>query len=357
MVPKRFQSGVNITRTRSFPGADIGSDHNLVLMTFRVRLRKINKAKFTRPRFNLDKLEDPAIKEDFQARIGGRFAPLEALDENNMDLDSVVNTFNAALLETAEELLGKHQRPKKPWVTDDILVLCDRRRELKKRKGDPEGAQLYREANNRVRKAMKNAKKAWIERQCTDVEQHLTRNNSRKAYQMVKDLTAKKQGRPTCIQDKSGKCLQEEKEVLHRWTEYCTELFNHQPNGDPAVLECPQANTENDSHPILREEVEAAVASLKKGKSAGTDNIPGELIQAGGVAMITILTILCNKIWNTGIWPTLWTQSLIITLPKKGNLQLCQNYRTISLISHISKVMLKVILNRLKPVAENIITE
>ncbi|WP_419634916.1 hypothetical protein, partial [Thiolapillus sp.] len=63
------------------------------------------------------------------------------------------------------------------------------------------------------------------------------------------------------------------------------------------------------------------------------------------------------KIWQTGEWPTLWTQSLVITLPKKGNLQQCQNYRTISLISHPSKVMLKIILNRLKPQAEKIITE
>ena len=52
-----------------------------------------------------------------------------------------------------------------------------------------------------------------------------------------------------------------------------------------------------------------------------------------------------------------WTQSLIIIFPKKGNLQLCQNYRTISLISHSSKVMLKVILKRLKPQAEEIIAE
>ena len=50
--------------------------------------------------------------------------------------------------------------------------------------------------------------------------------------------------------------------------------------------------------------------------------------------MIDILTIICNKIWKTGEWPTTWTQSLVITLPKKGKLQLCQNYRTISLISH-----------------------
>ena len=103
---------------------------------------------------------------------------------------------------------------------------------------------------------------------------------------------------------------------------------------------------------ILREEVEIAVASLKKGKSAGVDNIPANLFQAGGETMIDVLTEICNRIWRTGGWPTPWTQSLIITLPKKGNLQLCQNYRTISLISHSSKGMLKVILNRLKPQAE-----
>ena len=69
------------------------------------------------------------------------------------------------------------------------------------------------------------------------------------------------------------------------------------------------------------------------------------------------LTTICNKIWQTGEWPTPWTHSLVITLPKKGNLQQCQNYRTISHISHPSKVMLKIILNRLKPQAEKIIAE
>ena len=97
--------------------------------------------------------------------------------------------------------------------------------------------------------------------------------------------------------------------------------------------------------------------SLKKGKSAGVDNIPAELLHQGGEAMVNTLLIIFNKIWRTGEWPTPWTQSLVITLPKNGNLQLCQNYRTISLISHPSKVMLKIILHRLKPEAEKIIAE
>ena len=122
----------------------------------------------------------------------------------------------------------------------------------------------------------------------------------------------------------------------------------------PLVLDCPQIPDE-EHHPILREEVEAAVKALKMGKLAGVDNIPAELVQAGGEAIIDILTTICNKIWKTGELPTTWTQSLVITLPKKGNLQLCQNYRTIILISHPSKVMLKIILNRLQPQAEEIL--
>ena len=73
--------------------------------------------------------------------------------------------------------------------------------------------------------------------------------------------------------------------------------------------------------------------------------------------MIDVLTEICNKIWRTGEWPTPWTQSLTITLPKKGNLELCQNYRPISLICHSSKVMLIAILKWLTHKAEEIIAE
>ena len=171
---------------------------------------------------------------------------------------------------------------------------------------------------------------------------HDSQAYSKRAYQLVKDLTTVKQGKTSTVQDRSGKCLTEERETLNRWTEYCTALYNHRANGDPSVLDCPHTDTEDD-HPILRKEVEAAV---KKGKSAGVDNIPAELVQAGGKDVITSLTTICNKTWQTGEWPTLWTQSLVLL--KKGNLQQCQNYRTISLISHPSKVMLKITLNRFK---------
>ena len=112
----------------------------------------------------------------------------------------------------------------------------------------------------------------------------------------MKDLISEKQGRSSTIQDKSGKCFTEEKEILSRWTEYCSELYNYESCGDNIVLDCSQP-PEEDLQPILREEVEIAVASLKKGKSAGVDNIPAELVQAGGETMIDVLTEICNRIW------------------------------------------------------------
>ena len=132
------------------------------------------------------------------------------------------------------------------------------------------------------------------------------------------ELTSSKQGRTTTIQDKAGKCLTEVQDILKWWTEYCSELYTH-TTGDPKVLNVsPPMN--NDSYPILREEVEGSVKSLKKGKSVGLGNIPSELVRAEREAMTNMLLITYNKIWQTGEWPAPWTQSLIITLPKKDNL-------------------------------------
>ena len=71
-------------------------------------------------------------------------------------------------------------------------------------------------------------------------------------------------------------------------------------------MNCPQTDTEDD-HPFLPREVEAALQSLKKGKSAGVDNIPTELVKAGGEDVITVLTTIYTTIWQTGEWPTPWT--------------------------------------------------
>ena len=125
---------MNIARTRSFPGADIGSDHDLLMTTFHIRLKRISKPKPTRITFYIEKLKDPDVAEAFKAMTGGKFAPLIILEDKYIDVNLLTNTFNKIVTDIASEIIGIHRRTKKPWITAGILDLGDKRRELKRRK-------------------------------------------------------------------------------------------------------------------------------------------------------------------------------------------------------------------------------
>ena len=355
LTPRRFKSSINKAKTRTYPGADMGSDHDLVMMVMKLKLKRKYHAANPRIRFDLEKLADPEVATVFKAQLGGRFAALNLLD---CDVNELAGGFKEAVLETAEEVLGRQRKKKQPWVTREILDLCDERRSLKgARHTSPEDAEQYRKASRQVRKKMLEAKEDWITKQCEAIEQGMEQGNSKQAYETLKKLTKTQQHKTTVIEDSKGELLTEETEVLNRWTEYCQELYNYQLQPDTSLLENAPRDRTAEPLPILKEEVEQAVKSLKGGKSPGPDNIPAELLKHGGEAVTDVLTTLCQKVWETKEWPREWTKSLIIPLPKKGNTRKCQNHRTISLISHPSKILLKVILKRLKTQAEELLAE
>ena len=90
--------------------------------------------------------------------IGGRFAPLTIMSNQDTDTDSMITTFNTSVTETASEILGKHCQKKKPWITAEILNLCHKRRELRKKRFEPEGSEKYKEVNNNIKRCMKKAR-------------------------------------------------------------------------------------------------------------------------------------------------------------------------------------------------------
>ena len=113
---------MNIARIRSFPGADSGSDHDLLMMTLHLRLKRISKPKHKRLTFDLEKLKDPNVLETFQTMIGGKFAPLTIMNNEDVDLDSLITAFNTAVTEIASEILGKHRQKKNPGSLQKFLI-------------------------------------------------------------------------------------------------------------------------------------------------------------------------------------------------------------------------------------------
>ena len=99
---------------------------------------------------------------------------------------------------------------------------------------------------------------------------------------------------------------------------------------------------------ILEYEVRWALGSFPTNKSSGCDGIPVELFQIVKNDAVKVLRSICQQIWKTQQWPQDWKRSVFILIPKKGNVKECSNYRTITLISHANKEMLKVLQARLQ---------
>ena len=99
---------------------------------------------------------------------------------------------------------------------------------------------------------------------------------------------------------------------------------------------------------ILECEVKWALGSITTNKASGGDGIPVELFQVWKDDAVKVLHSICQQIWKTQQWPRDWKRSVFIPIPKKGNAKECSNYCKIALISHASKVMLKILQARLQ---------
>ena len=165
---------------------------------------------------------------------------------------------------------------------------------------------------------------------------------SREMHNKVKELTSKntKKKASGCIKDKNGNILFNQEEIAARWVEYITELYEDHREQMPKFEVTSGAS-------IMKEAIQKALKSMKDGKATGPDELPAEALKALDEHNIEIITSLCNIIYNSGMIPTEMKHSVFITLPKKPKAMICTEFRTISLMSHVTKLLLKIIQQRM----------
>ena len=138
--------------------------------------------------------------------------------------------------------------------------------------------------------------------------------------------------------------LTETEDIKKRWQEYTEELYKkdlHDPDNHDGVV----THLEPD---ILEWEVKRALGSITTNKANGGHGIPANVLHILKDDAVKVLQSVCHQIWKTQQWPQDWKRSVFIPIPKKGNAKECSNYHTIALISHASKVMLKILQARLQ---------
>ena len=166
---------------------------------------------------------------------------------------------------------------------------------------------------------------------------------TRDFFKKIGDIKGTFHSRMGTIKDSNSKDLIEAEDIKNRWQEYTEELYkknlHDQDNHDNVIT-----HLEPD---ILECEVKWALGSITTNKAREGDGIPLELFQILKDDAVKVLHSICQKTWKTQQWPQDWKWSVFIPIPKKGNAKECSNYHTIALISHASKVILKILQARL----------
>jgi len=250
---------------------------------------------------------------------------------------------------TANEILPKHEgKAHKSWMNNEILHLMQERRKAK------QDFRKYNTLNKEIKRLCNVAHEKYLNEICEEAEK-LYNISPREAHKQIKNITGKfkTKNQTGCLKDKNGNILMEEQEILKRWHDYIEELYDDTERPDK-----PFKFSEPMSGPaILKNEIENAMKHMKANKAVGSDNIPVEILMALEEVGVNTLQLLFNKIYNTGTIPGDMIRSIFIALPKKPGTMECENHRTISLMSHCTKILLKVIMQRNKKKIHDEISE
>ena len=243
----------------------------------------------------------------------------------------------------AESVLGRRCRLKmKQWITPETLELVDKKRLAHQRKDTETLKRLKKECRRKRRKD----KNDWLARECEKIDELDWLQNSKAFFDQIKRVKKKScSPEQVCIRDEHGNLVSNSTEVhvLSRWKRYGESLFS-KPAGERPLT---RVDYEESEPPLLLAEVEDAISRLKNNKVSGVDGIPAELIKHSGRLGAMMLHKLVSRIWETCVWPDDWRTQEFIPLFKSGDKKQCSNYRTIALISHSSKILLLIVLQRI----------
>jgi len=329
MINRRYRNAIKHVKT--LPGADAGSDHNPVV-GIKLKLKTVKK-KQRRAVIDPRRVNDERIR----ARVTEELARKTKSTSGNGNIEEVWQQVKGIVNEASEKHLTTERWQHKVWMTDEILELMEERR-LWKNVDDAR----YKVLHKQIQRKIRQAKQVREEELCREIEMLDSRHDTFNLHKKIKEKISTLRGkRVTTIYDRNGNAVLNIVEKKKLWETYIEELF-HDVRDDRHGYENVESGPE-----ILCEEVQYAIKQLHNGKAAGPDSVYGEVLKLLDDGGIKLLTKLFNMVYAGGEIPKEWLKSYFIALPKKTNAKECADFRTISLMSHVLKAYLKVILRRI----------
>ena len=344
LVRQRYRNGVK--RSWSYPGADVYTDHSLVAMQMKVKLKAIQKGK-KKQKWNLENLKKNSRL--FQMRVEETVK-----DNSGMNVNQRWIELKKGILSSAEKEIGheRKNKAKKSWITNVMIDKMKERRKWKN-KNNEMGKEKYKQLNNELRREAARAKEMWWDNECAELEELNSKGRSDLVYAKVAKLTwnNKVTSKNTSVKNSVGDIVTNPEEVRETWRLYIESLYNKdgKPKTEELQVEEEEEVEEEEKGPtVLKSEICAAIKEMKEGKAVGVDDIPAEMWKNLGEKALEEIYEICQWMYEKGKWPDDFTRVIMIPLPKKNNATECKDFRTISLICHASKIMLRVLTKRIE---------
>ncbi|CAH8515382.1 unnamed protein product [Schistosoma guineensis] len=335
-------------------GADIASDHHLLVAKMKLKLKKYwTTGRTASQKFNTAFLRDT---DKFKIILSNKFQAFhDPLNGEGTTMESKWKRIKEAITSTYHEVLGHKKHHHKEWITVDTLDKIQERRNKKaaintsRTRAEKANAQAeYTEVNKQVKRSIRTDKRKYVEGLAETAEKAAREGNMRQLYDTTKKLVGnyRKPERP--VKSKEGKVITNIEEQRNRWVEQFKELLNRPAPLNPHNIEVAATDPLIDVDPPTIRKISMAIRQIKSGKAAGADNITIEALKADVAVTATILHTLSSKIWDEEQVPTDWKKGVLIKKPKKGDLSMYANYRGIILLLIPGNVFNRVLLNRMK---------
>ncbi len=364
-INKKWRSSLQDLRV--YRGADVNSDHYLLVAKVKLKLKNPDsRDKTTVKKYDIAKLKDPEVANEFKLQLRNRFSVLE--NEGNVDEPSIVESkwkqLKTAYQETAENVVGFKKSNVKPWISNATWEKIDSRKKTKSKLLDADTPareeqlrQEYKEKDRQVKRSARKDKRDYVDNLADQAEVAARNGNSKELYKITKLLSGKSLSRSNTLKDKHGRILTTEKEKADRWVEHFKEVLNRpHPNQiaapEPAPVDL-RIRINNPNETVVRK----AIESMKPNKAPGLDQIQAEILKADLDTSTKYLTELFTAIWENEAIPDDWCKGIITKLPKKGDLSSCDSWRGITLLPQPSKVFCKILLSRIDEEIDDMLRE
>ena len=355
IVRKRDRQDVHITKAMC--GAECWTDHRLILskINFRIQPKRRPQGTKTSKRLNVKKLKSSTIKQSFADTLEMH---LDSLDLENQDVETAWGTLRETVYSTAMECLGPSTKKQNDWFdencTEIMQMLENKHRLYKAHLDDPNSIakkDALRNIRSTIQRQLRQMQDSWLSNKADEIQGFADRNDLKNFYRGIKEVYGPTTTSPfPLLSADSSTLITDKDKILERWAEHFDNVLNRPSNiNDEAIERLPQIPI-NETLGALptQEEIQKATHQLSNGKAPGQDSIPAEIYQAGGIALTDKLLQLFQLIWQSETVPQDLKDALIIHLYKgKGDRQVCDNHRGITLLSIAGKILARVLLNRL----------